>query len=162
MLRGIEIVKAPHGPFVDEVVLDHKDRHRRRMMLCGCAGVEFLLDLAEVPDLRGGDGIALSSGGIVRVRAADEPLMEIRCSNPAQLARIAWHIGNRHLPAEIGDGALRLRADHVIADMIEGLGGEVHHLNGPFNPEGGAYAHRAGTPAHDLDSHAQFRRHDHG
>jgi urease accessory protein len=74
--------------------------------------------------------------------------MEIRCADGAQLARIAWHIGNRHLPAEIADGVLRLRADHVIADMIEGLGGEICYANGPFDPERGAYDGR-GVHGHD-------------
>jgi urease accessory protein len=127
------------------------------LTLCGAAGVEFLLDLAEVPDLRAGDGIKLSSGETVRVRAADEPLMEIRCADPAQLARIAWHVGNRHLPAEIAGRMLRLRADHVIGAMIEGLGGDVRYMNGPFNPEGGAYGSRATAP-----SHAHSHDHDHG
>jgi len=157
MLRGIGIVKDAPGPFIDEVVLDSEDRHRRRVMLCGAAGVEFLLDLAEVPDLRAGDGIELSSGETVRVRAADEPLMEIRCADPAQLARIAWHVGNRHLPAEIAGGMLRLRADHVIGAMIEGLGGDVRYMNGPFNPEGGAYGSRTIAPRH-----AHSHDHDHG
>jgi len=75
----------------------------------------------------------------VLVRAAPEPLMEIHAHDALHMARIAWHIGNRHLAAEIGDGFLRIRADHVIAAMIEGLGGHVHALKAPFNPEGGAY-----------------------
>jgi urease accessory protein len=145
MLRGIGIVKDPPGPFIDEVILDHEDRHRRRLVLCAEKGLEFLLDLGEVPDLRSGDGIRLSSGDMVRVRAADEPLMEIRCPDAAHLARIAWHIGNRHLAAEITANVLRLRADHVIAAMIEGLGGEIRYVNGPFNPERGAYE---GRPSH--------------
>jgi urease accessory protein len=142
MLRGIEIVKDAHGPFIDAVFLDYEDRHRRRIVLRGTSGIEFLLDLTAVPDMREGDGIVLSSGEIVHVRAADECLMEARCSDPVQLARIAWHVGNRHLPAEIGKGSIRLRADHVIANMIEGLGGRVRYLDAPFNPEGGAYDSR--------------------
>src|SRR5258708_2196891 len=114
MLRGTDIVTRPQGPFIDDVLLDYSDRHRRRVLLCGVRGIEFLLDLADVPDLRDGDGITLTSGGMVRVTAADEPLMEVPCADAMLLARIAWHIGNRHLAVEIADGMLRLRADHVI------------------------------------------------
>jgi urease accessory protein len=157
MLRGIDIVKDARGPFIDAVFLDYEDRHRRRIVLRGTSGMEFLLDLTTVPDMREGDGIVLSSGEIVQVRAADECLMEVRCSDLVQLARIAWHIGNRHLPAEIAKGSLRLRADHVIADMIEGLGGTVRYLDAPFNPEGGAYDSRTLAPAH-----SEFHGHHHG
>jgi urease accessory protein len=159
MLRGTEIVTRPEGPFIDEVILDYSDRHRRRILLCGVGGIEFLLDLPDVPDLREGDGIVLSSGETVRVRAADEPLMEVRGADAMHLARIAWHVGNRHLAAEIADGMLRLRSDRVIADMIEGLGGEVRYLDAPFNPEGGAYGKAAIAPPPDPRHHIH---HHHG
>lgn len=139
MLRAAAIVKAASGPFADLVTLDYEDRHRRRIVLVGQGGIEFLLDLAEVPDLRDGDGIQLSDGRSIVVKAAPEPLMEIHAQDALHLARIAWHIGNRHLAAEISETSLRIRADHVIAAMVEGLGGHVHALNAPFNPEGGAY-----------------------
>jgi urease accessory protein len=161
MLRGIETVRGSLGPFIDEVVLDYANRHRRRLVLCGRDGIEFLLDLAEVAELRDGDAIVLSSRELVRVRAAEEPLMEVRCADAAQLARISWHLGNRHLAAEIGDGVLRLRADHVIAAMIEGLGGAVRYLSAPFNPEGGAYGGRALASSHDAANHALSNGHRH-
>ncbi len=145
MLRGTEIVRQwPPAAVIDQVVLDHEDRHRRRILLHGLQGTEFLLDLADVPDMRDGDGILLSTGKIILVNAADEPLMEVRCADPLMLARIAWHIGNRHLAAEIAPGRIRLRADHVIAGMIGGLGGAVRYLSAPFNPEGGAYTGHIG------------------
>ncbi len=139
MLRADAITKNAQGPFLDEVLLDYEDRHRRRIALRGKGGHEFLLDLGDVPDLRDGDGIVLSSGQTVLVRAAPEPLMEIRAKDATHLARIAWHIGNRHLAAEITGHSLLIRADHVIGAMVEGLGGQVQVLQGPFNPEGGAY-----------------------
>lgn len=159
MLRALSIAKAAAGPFLDTVTLDYEDRHRRRIVLKGEAGHEFLLDLGEVPDLRDGDGIVLSNGQTILVRAAPEPLMEIHAHDAIHLARIAWHIGNRHLAAEISGHSLRIRADHVIAAMVEGLGGHVHPLSAPFNPEGGAYgAGRVmGHDHHHGDGH-----HHHG
>jgi urease accessory protein len=140
VLRATEFLKCPSGPFIDEVVLDYDDRHRRRVMMRGEAGTRFLLDLADAADMRDGDGLVLTSGLLVRVRAADEALIEISCADPCRLARIAWHIGNRHLAAEIGAGTIRVRADHVIADMARRLGGAVRPLCAAFNPERGAYA----------------------
>jgi len=125
MQNVIAIAKSAKGPFLDEVMLDYEDRHRRRIVLRSRGGHQFLLDLEEVPDLREGDGIILGSGRIVLVRALPEELMEIHAQDAAHLARIAWHIGNRHLAAEVGANYLRIRADHVIAAMIEGLGGHV-------------------------------------
>ena len=158
MLTASTITKNAKGPFLDEVTLDYEDRHRRRMMLTAQKGHEFLLDLVEVPDLRDGDGIVLSNGQTVLVRAAPEPLMEIHVHDAIHLARIAWHIGNRHLAAEIGDHAMRIRADHVIATMVEGLGGHVHEIKAPFNPEGGAYGGGKVT-SHD---HGNSHGHAHG
>jgi urease accessory protein len=141
MLRGTEIIRQWRSAAqVDQVVLDHDERHRRRIVLHGLHGTEFLLDLAEVPDMRDGDGILLSNGDVVLVNAADEPVMEVRSSDPVLLARIAWHVGNRHLAVEIMPGRIRLRVDPVIASMLTRLGGAVRYLSAPFNPEGGAYA----------------------
>jgi urease accessory protein len=148
MIRATEILKAYTGVTVDVVTLDYEDRHRRRIALTAAGGTEFLLDLAEVPDLRDGDAILLPDGRAIAVKAAREPLMEIHAHDFVQLARIAWHIGNRHLAAEIADGSLVIRADHVIEAMIEGLGGHVHHISAPFNPERGAYAGAAATQGH--------------
>jgi len=140
MLRATEILKACGPEASDEIVLDYDQRHRRRTAMESKNGTQFLLDLADVPDLRDGDGILLPSGTIVRVVAAPELLMEVRCRDPLQLTRIAWHLGNRHLPAEISDIHIRIRADHVIADMVRRHGASVRTLHAPFHPEGGAYA----------------------
>jgi urease accessory protein len=162
MFRGIGIVRGSLGPFIDEVVLDYANRHRRRLVLSASGGTEFLLDLAEAAELHDGDAIVLSSSDLVRVRAAEESLMEVRCTDAPQLARISWHVGNRHLAAEIGSGFLRLRADHVIAAMIEGLGGAVRYLQAPFQPEGGAYSARPSQGEHIHAGGDHHGHHHHG
>ena len=109
-------------------------------MLTTEAGAELLLDLPQAVRLRDGDGLLLDDGRIVRVAAKPEPLLEIHAHSPAELVRIAWHLGNRHLPVQLEGDRIRIRADHVIADMVHGLGGHARAIDAPFDPEGGAYA----------------------
>jgi urease accessory protein len=146
----------------DTVVLDFDDRHRRRMAMTGTRGLEFLLDLENTVALRGGDALVLEDGRLVEVLAAPEPLLEIRCTDPQHLVRVAWHLGNRHLPTQITLRALRIRRDHVIEDMVKGLGARVIEIEAPFDPEGGAYA--GDGHAHETQGHAghDHSRHDHG
>ncbi|MBI3700990.1 MAG: urease accessory protein UreE [Afipia sp.] len=134
----------------DTVVLDCDDRHRRRMAMTGTRGLEFLLDLDEAFALRGGDALVLEDGRLIEVVAAPEPLIEIRGHDPLHLVRIAWHLGNRHLPTQIVGKGLRIRRDHVIEEMVKGLGGRVIQIEAPFDPEGGAYA----GGGHDHAAHA--------
>ncbi|WP_324751373.1 urease accessory protein UreE [Sphingomonas sp. LY54] len=122
------------------MVLDFNDRHRRRLTMTGEAGLGFLLDLPRARALRDGDGLVLANGSIVRVSAASEPLIEITAADLPSLVRIAWHLGNRHLPTQLLGDRLRIRRDHVIAAMVEGLGGKVVRVDAAFDPEGGAYA----------------------
>ena len=124
----------------DTVVLDFDDRHRRRMAMTGTRGLEFLLDLENAVALRGGDALVLEDGRLIEVVAAPEPLIEIRGADPQHLVRIAWHLGNRHLPTQIMGKGLRIRRDHVIEAMVKGLGARVVEIEAPFDPEGGAYA----------------------
>ncbi|HXW19581.1 MAG TPA: urease accessory protein UreE [Roseiarcus sp.] len=150
------------GAPADCVVLDYDERHRRRVAMTGVRGLDFLLDLPEAVMLRSGDGLVLEDGRIVEVVAAPEPLAEIRAADAAALARVAWHLGNRHLPTEMTKRALRIRRDHVIEEMVRGLGAEIREIEAPFNPEGGAYASAAdhGHGAHDH--HPPHHDHDHG
>jgi len=144
----------------DTVVLDFDDRHRRRMAMTGTRGLEFLLDLENATALRGGDALVLEDGRLIEVVAAPEPLLEIKGSDPHHLIRVAWHLGNRHLPTQIMPKGLRIRRDHVIEAMVKGLGARAIEIEAPFDPEGGAYA----SPAHDhaQDDHAhQHHAHDH-
>jgi urease accessory protein len=163
MPRATEIV--PAGGWAeaaaDVVRLDYDRRTRRRIALTGAGGLAFLLDLAEAPTLRAGDGIRLEDGRIVAVEAAPEPLLEITCANAAQLARVAWHLGNRHLAAEIGEAAIHIRDDHVIADMVRGLGARARVVQRAFNPEGGAYGHGAVQGHGHGHGHAHGHTHNH-
>jgi urease accessory protein len=156
IVRSVRPAGSWSGAPADSVVLDHDDRYRRRVAMTSVRGLAFLLDLPEAVMLRAGDGLALDDGRIVEVVASPEPLAEIRCKDAVALARVAWHLGNRHLPVEVTRRALRIRRDHVIEDMARGLGAEILAIEAPFNPEGGAYA----ASAHDHDAH-DHARHDH-
>ena len=166
MIRATEVkgqyrwTEAP----ADTVVLDFDDRHRRRMAMTGTRGLEFLLDLENATALRGGDALVLEDGRLIEVVAAPEPLLEIRGSDPAHLVRLAWHLGNRHLPTQMMAKGLRIRRDHVIEAMVKGLGARVIEIEAPFDPEGGAYAgHADEDAAHRHTGHARdHAAHDHG
>lgn len=141
--RAIDVAVAGTWPAADAVAtvtLDFDDRYRRRVRLVDDAGETFLLDLDDAMRLADGDGLKLEGGGIIAVRAADEQVLDIRCADPRDTARMAWHIGNRHLPTQVlEDSALRIRADHVIEAMLIRLGAEVEAKTASFNPEPGAY-----------------------
>jgi urease accessory protein len=133
---------------VDHVVLDADERHRRRVALKGERGTAFLLDLPHATSLHDGDGLVLEDGTIVRVAGKPEPLIEIAAASSHELARLAWHIGNRHVDVQIVGERLRIRRDHVLEDMLRGLGARLSPIEAPFDPEPGAYGphHR-----HDHD-----------
>lgn len=136
--------------------LDHHHRHRRRLTLKTEEGETILLDLPVAVHLRGGDRLVLDDGAIIAVQALDEPLLEISATDLAALIRISWHLGNRHLPTQLMGSALRIREDHVLEEMVRGLGGTVTHVVAPFDPEGGAYAGASGhhhAQGHDGHAH---------
>lgn len=152
----------PHGERRGTATLSYDDRHRRRLRLATDAGEAFLLDLPEATLLRQGDGLSLAGGGWIEVRAAPERLLEVTApgAEPLLLARIIWHLGNRHLPAQIEEGRVLIRPDHVIAEMVRGLGGEAREVEAPFTPEGGAYA-RGHDHAHHGGAHVHTHEHAH-
>jgi urease accessory protein len=174
MIRATQV--RPAGQWreaaADTIVLGFDDRHRRRMAMTGTRGLAFLLDLPEAIALRGGDALVLEDGRLVEVVAAPEPLVEIRCADPQHLVRVAWHLGNRHLPTQIAGRGLRIRRDHVIEEMVRGLGARVIEIEAPFDPEGGAYAgqghgqqHEHGAShghGHAHHGHAHDHKHGHG
>ena len=139
------------GREVDWVLLDFDRRHRRRIRLETQGGAAVLLDLRETARLRDGDGLVLEDGQVVRVCAQPEPLLEITAP-PALLTRIAWHLGNRHLPVQLIRDRIRIRADHVIEEMVALIGGHVDQIEAPFDPEAGAYA-GGHSHLHDDDDH---------
>lgn len=146
-------------PADDVITLDYDSRHRRRLALTADGGTAFLLDLPRATVLQQDDGLALEDGRRIRVAAAAEPVMAVYPGRGVSLARLAWHVGNRHLPAVIGETQLLLREDHVIAAMLEGLGARIGHVRAPFTPEQGAYSGGHGH-THDHD-HTHEHRHGH-
>ena len=152
MRRAIAVHRRgawPEEVALGTVTLAYLDRHRRRIRLVANLGQAYLLDLPAAHHLVDGDGLELEGGGYLRVRAAPEPVFEIEAADPADLLRIAWHLGNRHLPLQVAGHQLRIRADHVIADMVLGLGGRITPLEAPFDPEIGAYAGAAHHHEHE-------------
>jgi len=170
MRRIVGIINGSAEGASDVLRLDHDLRSRRRMVFNTAGGISVLLDMPRAVHLHDGDGLTLDDGSIVRVEAASEALIEIHAHELRTLVRIAWHLGNRHLPTQLlgaeNPPRLRIRHDHVIADMVRGLGGHCEALMAPFDPEGGAYADGQAIPTghgHHHDGHyQQDHGHDHG
>ena len=141
------------------VTLNKDQRHRRRIVLSSDTGLQFLLDLPDAVQLRHGDGLQLEDGRVIKVLAEPEELLEVRGQDTHHLLRLAWHLGNRHLEAQIEESRILIRRDHVIEDMLTGLGATTAHLVEPFAPQGGAYDDH-GQGGHHSQSHAGHS-HDH-
>ena len=146
-------------PGTDHIALDYEARLLRRKRLVSAGGRAFLVDLPETVSLSEGDAFWLDDGTEIAVRAAPEPLIEVT----GDLPRLAWHIGNRHTPCQIGEGRLLIRADHVLADMLRRLGATLREIEAPFTPEGGAYGHgRTFGHDHGHSHEPAHHPHDHG
>jgi urease accessory protein len=161
--RAIRILPAGTWAEADAdrtVTLNHADRFRRRVQLHDDAGEPFLLDLPRAVQFGDGDGLALDVGGMLRVVAAAERLAEVRARSAEELARLAWHLGNRHQAVQVVVGAIRLPWDHVLVDMLAGLGAVVTAVDAPFSPESGAYG-GAGGHGHGGHDHGHDHRHGH-
>ncbi|WP_188064992.1 urease accessory protein UreE [Sphingobium sp. KCTC 72723] len=166
MLTAHTVLPHGHwsGPAADHIMLDHDARHRRRWVYTADHGTLFLLDLARATVLNHGDAVQLSDGRLIEILAAPEALVEVTATDPSAMIRLAWHIGNRHLPAELHPHAIRLRDDHVINAMLLGLGATVTKIHAPFTPEGGAYSgggHDHGHHHHGHDHNHDHHHHDH-
>ncbi|WP_439649929.1 urease accessory protein UreE [Gymnodinialimonas hymeniacidonis] len=142
MLKSHSITHSHHGS--DQVTLDYDARFLRRKVLTSDGGERFLVDLAQTTSLNQGDAFKLEDGRLIEVIAAPEDLLEVT----GDMTRLAWHIGNRHMPCQIEDKRLLIRPDHVIRDLLEKLGATLRDVHEPFTPEGGAYGHGR-THSHD-------------
>jgi urease accessory protein len=141
---------------IDRVTLDADDRTRRRIVLTGEKGTQVLIDFDRPATLRDGDGLVLQDGSVVLVSGMTEPLAEIEASSPREFVRLAWHLGNRHTDVQIEGLRIRIRRDHVLEEMLRGLGGKVTAIEAPFDPQATLpHAH-----SHDHD-HAHGHHHPH-
>jgi len=148
-LRLVPVGDWPRERARGRVTLDYDARHRRRLRLATDDGEPFLLDLPRAAAMADGDGLALDDGGWIEICAKAEALLEVTAP-PELLCRLAWHIGNRHIPAAIERHRILIRDDHVIAEMLYRLGANVRHVHEPFAPEAGAYAeHEHHAALHD-------------
>ena len=137
------------------ITLDFDRRHRRRIRLITDQDDEILLDLPTAVAMADRDGVQLDDGTWLIIRAAAEPVVDVAHPEPHQLVRLAWHLGNRHVPTEIRGNALRIRWDHVIEEMLRGFGAMVVRLHAAFQPEGGAHRDRHGDPHSSSDHHGE-------
>jgi len=158
-MRAIEVL--PAGSWAKETAVDHvrltfDERNRRRLRYVALGGTEFVLDLQRATVMHEGDGLKLENGHVVAVEAAPEALAEVTAPDSHTLLRLAWHIGNRHLPADLQPSRILIRDDHVIVQMLEGLGATVRRLEATFTPEPGAYSGAAG---HSVFAHGRGAYH---
>lgn len=140
-----EAMTEPYG----ELVLPFDLRIKSRLRTCLASGEEAVLRTERGAVLRGGEHLCADDGRVVRIVAAPEKVMHITCADQFELTRAAYHLGNRHVPVEIGDGYLRIATDHVLGEMLLGLGANVEEREAPFEPESGAYGggHQHGDDA---------------
>jgi len=153
----------------DSILLDYDQRNAQGAHLTTTRGLEFKVDLPQAVTLRGGDALVLEDGRLIEIVAAPEALSEIRVGEPRDLARLAWHLGGQHRPAQILANRIRIRADAAVEDMARALGAKIARIEAPFDPEGGAYAgpdveevhvHGPGC-GHDHRAHGHEDHHDH-
>jgi urease accessory protein len=177
MLEIRKKLKVARGAYViqakGQLQLPFESRQKSRLRTQLVSGEEVGLNLPRGDLLRGGDLVVASDGRVIEVIAADEKVAHITCDDARELARAAYHLGNRHVPVEVGDGYLRIAADHVLADMLKGLGATVGEIDAPFEPEAGAYGeghahgggghdeHGHGGKIHQYVEHAAHEEHDH-
>jgi urease accessory protein len=164
MRRITKVIAAGSGEgrVVDTVILDPERRRAPRGTVTGVKGTRCEFDLDQSVALRMGDLLVLGDGNLVEVIAEAEPLIEARAQDLAALARLAWHLGDRHVPVQLFANRLRVRRDPAIEALLARLGAKVVAIEAPFDPEGGAYVAAAGhdhTHGHD---HAHSHAHDHG
>jgi len=160
MYRANAVVEAKargDRPVIGTVALAHDERHLRRKLLILANGARVLVDLPHAVALHAGDCLVLDNGALAEITASAEALLEVRPRDRLHLIELAWHIGNRHLAAQIDEDRILILRDHVIEAMLEGLGATVAHVRTGFEPVRGAYSGKA----HGHDHH-HSHAHDHG
>jgi urease accessory protein len=160
MPRAIRVLHAAeprHSAVVDTLILPHAQRQAQKGFLFGIKGTCVELDFAEPVRLRTDDALVLEDGGLIEVVAEPEPLIEARAADPAALARLAWHLGARHVPIQVLERRLRLKRDPAIEALLQGFGAKLSAIEAPFEPEGGA----AAVPADDHHHHDHGHHHGH-
>lgn len=165
MPRASSVIAAGHRhdrPVVDTVILDYAQRSAQKATVTGIKGGTIEIDLHQPVRLRTDDLLVLENGSLVEVVAAPEPLIEARAADLAALARLAWHLGDRHVPVQVLPNRIRAQRDGAIESLLASLGAKVTVIEAPFEPEGGAYASSQGHghEHHDHD-HAHGHHHDH-
>ena len=137
----------------ERLLLPFEQRQKSRLRAQLVSGEEVALSLPRGEVLRGGDLLVAADGRVVEVVARPERLLHVECDSPQALARAAYHLGNRHIPVQVGDGWLRLAADHVLEQRLRGLGARAAPVEAPFEPEAGAYGgHTHGGMGHSHGS----------
>lgn len=162
--RAVSVLRAAEAgaaPAAGSATLAHDERHLRRRVVELADGSRVLVDLPEPVALADGDRLVLEDGRQIAIAAAGEEVYEVRARDPRHLVEIAWHIGNRHLAAAIEADRILILRDHVIRDMLEGLGATVRDAVLPFQPARGAYAGHD-RPGHDHHGHDREGDHHHG
>lgn len=149
-------------PVIDTVILGYAQRSAQKITVTGVKGGAFEIDLRQPARLRTDDVLVLEDGSLVEVVAAPEPLIEARAADLAALSRLAWHLGDRHVPVQVLPNRIRARRDAGVEALLKSLGAKVAMIEAPFEPEGGAYASSHGHDhdhghAHDHHGH----HHDH-
>jgi len=165
MPRATRVLTAAErrgDPIVDTLILPFAQRQAHKGFVFGINGTCVELDFPEPARLRTDDALVLDDGGLIEVVAEPEPLIEVRAADLAALARLAWHLGDRHVPVQVLERRLRLKRDPAIETLLEGLGAKVVAIDAPFEPEGGAYATPVSDHAHhDHHQHDHHHGHDH-
>jgi urease accessory protein len=144
----------------DQLELPFERRQKTRQRATLVSGEEVAIELPRGQVLRGGDWVVASDGRVIEIVASPERVLHIECESAQALARAAYHLGNRHVPVQVGDGWLRIADDHVLARMLEVLGAKLSVLDTAFEPEAGAYG--AGHHHHDNESTHGGRIHEFG
>jgi len=165
MPRATRILRAAERPdtsAIDTLILPQAQRQAQKGFLFGVKGTCVEIDFAEPVRLRTDDALVLDDGGLIEIVAEPEPLIEARAADLPALARLAWHLGDRHVPVQVLERRLRLKPDPAIETLLQSLGAKVVAIDAPFEPEGGAYDAAVGDHGHDHHHHDGHHHHDHG